>query len=441
MDDLIPSFFCDDFRNGRIRNIEIALRDGKVATREAAAQLVAELKHHKTVYGASIFLLTVGGFLEYLDGLAKRMIDGRNSGLFSPAPAFLKPSSDGIGQRGFLLQIGCFKCYGPAPAARKESTPTDRGEFIKVLLAHICGFIQMMQVEELRLQTHLPIPLGCITDEIIVACKSLKSCRVGQVEEPVGWLSCRRLATTLFEQLPQYFGLGYYLSKIFDGPVDPGSLQSQSIALASSVRIEPLCQWLFGLFGEWDRGNVEARLREEAVLLAKSFAKVDEKFAFAAPVTASALTPENGKSLDANCANLEVKRAKRSTERGEDRAKLIAPLTDSSQPGNASLALMRLFTNGLTDDRMAKAIRLLENQRLNTNEKLTKIDALIPFPATASAEQLGDMLGVTKQAVLKTDWWIQHRKGEKDNEIGRRREGHRSRAQRREALGQSDEDD
>jgi hypothetical protein len=95
---------------------------------------------------------------------------------------------------------------------------------------------------------------------------------------------------------------------------------------------------------------------------------------------------------------------------------------------DASIALLRVFTNGLADDRIEKATRLLSNAQLNANEKLTKIDALMPFPATASAEQLGEMLGVTKQAVLKTDWWIQNRRGEKENEIGRRRAVQQKRA-------------
>src|SRR5262249_56643208 len=114
-------------------------------------------------------------------------------------------------------------------------------------------------------------------------------------------------------------------------------------------------------------------------------------------------------------------------ERGEGRAKLIA--------------LMHVFTNGIADDRFVQATRLLANDQLTANEKLTKIDTLIPFPATASAEQLGEMLGVTKQAVLKTDWWMQNRKGEKENEVGRRREGHRKRAKNYEAPSQDDEDE
>jgi hypothetical protein len=106
---------------------------------------------------------------------------------------------------------------------------------------------------------------------------------------------------------------------------------------------------------------------------------------------------------------------------------------------NASLALMRIFTNGVADDRIEKATRLLANDKLTVNEKLTKMDALIPFPPTASAQNLAEMFGVKKQAVLKTDWWIQNRKGEKQREVGRRREGHRKRAKSYEAADQEDD--
>ncbi len=107
-------------------------------------------------------------------------------------------------------------------------------------------------------------------------------------------------------------------------------------------------------------------------------------------------------------------------------AEPIAPTTPNNE---SSMALLRVFTNGLTDDRIGKAMLLLGNDELTVNEKLTKIDALVPFPATASAQQLGDMLQVTKTAIQKTDWWIQNRKGEKANEIGRRRAGHKTRAE------------
>ena len=117
-----------------------------------------------------------------------------------------------------------------------------------------------------------------------------------------------------------------------------------------------------------------------------------------------------------------------------------AELTPAKPTDHSSVALLSVFTNGIADDRIKEASRLLSDDVLTANEKLTKIDALIRFPATASAEQLGELLGVTKQAVLKTDWWIRNRKGEKDNEIGRRRAGHQKRAKEHETHEPRDDD-
>ncbi len=108
---------------------------------------------------------------------------------------------------------------------------------------------------------------------------------------------------------------------------------------------------------------------------------------------------------------------------------------------DSSQRLLSVFTNGLSDDRIQKAAQVLTDERLTANEKLTKIDALIPLPATASAQQLGDMLGVKKQAVLKTDWWIQNRKGENAEEIGRRRTGHKQRADQYDPTSFRDDND
>lgn len=119
----------------------------------------------------------------------------------------------------------------------------------------------------------------------------------------------------------------------------------------------------------------------------------------------------------------------------KDRALPVA-----ASANNAPLALLRVFTNGIADERIGKAAQLLSNDNLTVDEKLTKIHSLIPFPPTASAKQLGDMLGVTKTAVLKTKWWEDNRKGERENLIGRRHEIHRERAKRYEAPGYDDEE-
>ena len=101
---------------------------------------------------------------------------------------------------------------------------------------------------------------------------------------------------------------------------------------------------------------------------------------------------------------------------------------DRKPSEDAAAALLRVFTNGLSDSRFVKAAELLADTELTANDKLTKIDAQMPFPATASAEQLGELLGVSKQAILKTEWWVQNRRGERESEIGRRRSGHKKRA-------------
>jgi len=99
-----------------------------------------------------------------------------------------------------------------------------------------------------------------------------------------------------------------------------------------------------------------------------------------------------------------------------------SPATDA-----ASLALLRVFTNGIVDERIQQATQILADDTLTANEKLTKIDSLMPLPATASAEQLGEMLSVTKQAILKTPWWCRHRRGETREEIDRRFDEHEKR--------------
>lgn len=110
-----------------------------------------------------------------------------------------------------------------------------------------------------------------------------------------------------------------------------------------------------------------------------------------------------------------------------------------SDPESDSLAVLRVYTNGAADERIEKITKLVANTSLTVEEKLSKMDALIPIPHTASAEQLGEMLTpkVSKQAVMKSDWWQTNRKGEKALEVGRRRAGHQARAQNFEPPGTS----
>lgn len=113
----------------------------------------------------------------------------------------------------------------------------------------------------------------------------------------------------------------------------------------------------------------------------------------------------------------------------------------TTAPGtHPSFALLRVFTNGIVDERINNAAQILDDDNLTANEKLTRIDGLIHFPPTASAEQLGEMLGVSKQAVLKTAWWRKHRRGDLEDQIERRHTQHKERAENFE-LPRSDDDD
>lgn len=123
------------------------------------------------------------------------------------------------------------------------------------------------------------------------------------------------------------------------------------------------------------------------------------------------------------------------------KAKTAATEPSTSRESNPSFALLRVFTNGIVDERIKNAAQILDDDNLTANEKLTRIDGLIHFPPTASAEQLGEMLGVSKQAVLKTPWWRKHRRGDLKDQIGRRHAQHKERAKCFEPPRQDDDDE
>lgn len=111
------------------------------------------------------------------------------------------------------------------------------------------------------------------------------------------------------------------------------------------------------------------------------------------------------------------------------------------EPDHALAALLRVYTNGVADERLRQAAQVLADDTLTAHEKLTKIDGLLRFPPTASAEQLGAMLGVSKQAVMKTAWWCKNRRGMTDEEIERRQARLTDRGRKYERPRSEEEDD
>ena len=106
----------------------------------------------------------------------------------------------------------------------------------------------------------------------------------------------------------------------------------------------------------------------------------------------------------------------------------------------AVVRLLNIFTNGLADERLEDMKGILDNDNLSTDEKLQKIDALIPIPPTVSAEKLGKVLGVSKQAIQKTSWYDQKRKGRKNLDAAQRHDVYRQRGKQYEAdPGENDD--
>jgi hypothetical protein len=115
------------------------------------------------------------------------------------------------------------------------------------------------------------------------------------------------------------------------------------------------------------------------------------------------------------------------------------PAGDSRASSQAKGRLISVYTEGLVDQRLASAADVLLNKSLTTNERLSKIDSSVPIPPTASAAKLGQMLGVTKQAVMRTQWWREHRRNQGADLIGRRHSQHRARAKLHEHESMADE--
>jgi hypothetical protein len=111
--------------------------------------------------------------------------------------------------------------------------------------------------------------------------------------------------------------------------------------------------------------------------------------------------------------------------------------SDSLEEAESYTALLRIYTNGLSDDRFAAARQVIKDERLSVNDKLCKLNELLPIPSTTSAAVLAKAFGVSKHAVIKTAWWAEHRSGEGAAKVEQRRAIHHDRAAQ---LDRPDED-
>lgn len=91
-------------------------------------------------------------------------------------------------------------------------------------------------------------------------------------------------------------------------------------------------------------------------------------------------------------------------------------------PGPAVGRLLAVYGGGVADERIAQAARIVDDPSLTVSERLEKIDDILPVPPSVPAAQLGQLLGVSKTAILKSTWWVRHRRRERQAEVERRKE-------------------
>ncbi|MGQ9635946.1 MAG: hypothetical protein ACUVXB_17115, partial [Bryobacteraceae bacterium] len=108
---------------------------------------------------------------------------------------------------------------------------------------------------------------------------------------------------------------------------------------------------------------------------------------------------------------------------------------------DAMIVLLRALTRGVSDKCIRKAAQILQNDTLTADEKLTRIDELIPFLASLTAAELGKLLGVSKQAVTKTTWWSTHRRGKTEEDIAHREERMKERGREYDQWGEGKGDE
>jgi hypothetical protein len=110
------------------------------------------------------------------------------------------------------------------------------------------------------------------------------------------------------------------------------------------------------------------------------------------------------------------------------------PSVSSATDGKSKLErrhrLLLIYTSGAAMEQFDDLEGILSDGNTTADEKLREINRRLPIPPSTSAQQLAHALGVTKTAVLKTEWWHQNRRGERQSTSGRREEMLKERGRR-----------
>ena len=89
------------------------------------------------------------------------------------------------------------------------------------------------------------------------------------------------------------------------------------------------------------------------------------------------------------------------------------------EKNNLIKEFLSIFTDGVSDERLDTVCRIAKSDS-SANKKLKDIESLFPIPPTTSAQALGNLLNVSKTAIIKTYWWKRYRKGRNSEKIASR---------------------
>lgn len=112
---------------------------------------------------------------------------------------------------------------------------------------------------------------------------------------------------------------------------------------------------------------------------------------------------------------------------GEDavaKPEVNAPTQSTVREGavDAGAVVLALYTGHVANETFRKLAEIVRDTTLTVNEKLARLHATLPLPPNVSAQKLAKALGVSKSAVIASDWWKEHRKGRREKDQERRRE-------------------
>ncbi|WP_157732119.1 hypothetical protein [Thermogutta terrifontis] len=99
----------------------------------------------------------------------------------------------------------------------------------------------------------------------------------------------------------------------------------------------------------------------------------------------------------------------------------LAAVTGDATAEPDAMRLMRIYAPDKGKECMRQLADIINDSTLNVDDKLRKLNAILPIPISASLRSLAQALGVSASAIRKTRWWKEHRTHQKEVEIEERR--------------------